>query len=147
MTDEAGMGDVASAFEQGGVPYVGFTNDTLSKLPLVRPGDEITCPRCGARHVLKNPTPKTEVPVAMFYQCGDQHYMGAVQNRNVIGVQPDVSSGESGRMESKPMCWSCWHAMEGTRVPTRLKDAKREPCWRCGEFTDSGIFYLVEKPG
>jgi hypothetical protein len=140
------MADVSRALDEGGdVPYVGFTNDTLAKLPEVKPGDAIECPHCGERHPLENPAPDTAEPLIMFYHCQGKPYVGAVQNRNVIGVQPDVSSGESGRMESKPMCWACWHAKEGTRVPTRLKDPECEPCWRCGELTNSGIFYLVEK--
>jgi len=70
-------------------PYIGFGNDSLSKLPTVKPGDEITCPECGARHKLE--TPDGGSTLVMFYKCGDGLYLGAVDGRCTVGVKSDVS--------------------------------------------------------
>jgi hypothetical protein len=132
-------------------PYIGFTGSTIRRQPIVVPGDTFACPQCPDTHVYEWPTKGGS---ALFYRCRGRPYLGALEvtnevgteYRSVVGLRPDVSSGGTGRMESKATCWACWRAIEGDREPTRLTNvSESEPCWRCGEFTDSGIFYLVEK--
>lgn len=144
--DHKSVADVARRMAEAEVPYVGFLNETLARLPRVNLGDPIRCPQCASEHVLEDPSVAATGQVMLFYHCRGQLYVGAVEGRNIIGVKPDVASGEGGRMESKPMCWSCWHALEDPRVPTRLRNPSAQTCWRCGTETESGIYYLVEKP-
>jgi hypothetical protein len=40
-----------------------------------------------------------------------------------------------------PLCDRCWTTQFGERVPHRLVEPLAERCCRCGEFTESGIYY------
>ena len=71
------------------IPYIGFGNDTLSKLPVVKKGDEIHCPRCNERHLLWGADDGSEL--IMFYDCGGKTYLGAVNGRLVVHQKPDAS--------------------------------------------------------
>jgi hypothetical protein len=152
MTDKPRMAEVSRGLDGlKDIPYVGFTNETLAILPAVVAGEPFLCPRCGETHHYR--ASDGGGGPALFYRCQGTTYLGAVQYktaigyeyRSIIGVQPDVSSGDNARMESKPMCQDCWEEIEGDREPRRLRNPGPAPCWRCGNETQSGIFYLVEK--
>jgi hypothetical protein len=64
-------------------PYVGFSNQTLDRLPAVKPGDEITCGVCGKRHALEAAADGSTL--LLFYKCGETLYLGAVRGRSVVG--------------------------------------------------------------
>jgi hypothetical protein len=76
-----------------GVPYIGFGNETLEKLPCVKAGDEIPCSQCGRTHILQAGTGADGQPSEglLFYKCGDTSYLGAVKGRVVTWRKPDVS--------------------------------------------------------
>jgi len=77
------------------VPYVGFANETLERLKDVRKGDVIICPRCGKQHVLKAGRNEKgeESDLILFYKCGEQIYLGAINGKLVAGVKPDAKGG------------------------------------------------------
>jgi len=74
--------------------YIGFSNETLGKRPRVKKGDTFRCPRCGEEHVLVAGTDSRtgeEVDIVLFYRCGDDWYLGALNGHLVVDVPPDVS--------------------------------------------------------
>lgn len=71
------------------VPYIGFSNDTLSKQPRVQPGDLISCPQCKGQHPLESGD-KGET-IMLLYRCGGKTYLGAIDGRLTIGVKADCS--------------------------------------------------------
>lgn len=73
----------------GDVPYVGFSGDTLARQPRVHKGDIVECPRCGGEHILYACDDGSET--LLFYNCGDNTYLGAVAGRLVIGIPADIS--------------------------------------------------------
>ena len=76
------------------IPYIGFSNATLEKLPLVGAGEEIDCPHCQGKHRLragKSETAAHAHDMLLFFTCGQDNYLGAVANRLVIGVKADIS--------------------------------------------------------
>lgn len=77
------------------IPYIGFGNETLEKLKDVEEGDMITCPRCGKQHVLKAGTDEkgNKTDVILFYECGNEVYLGAINGKLVAGIKPDVKGG------------------------------------------------------
>lgn len=42
------------------------------------------------------------------------------------------------------LCDRCWGALEGERIPSRVREADRETCCRCGGVTFSGIYYRAD---
>lgn len=95
---ENGYGSVASCVECGeflseavkeeeevakGIPMVMFSNDELSKLPIVKAGDKIACSNCGGSHVLVGGRDEKGNPseLLLSYVCGDKVFLGAVANR------------------------------------------------------------------
>lgn len=138
------------------VPYIGFSNRTLDKLPVAVAGQVIDCPTCKAQHELTPAAtqsttlkvPPGGLPTAagpsetMFYKCGTETRLGAVGGRLVIGVKPDVSS--SRKTHHHASCEFCWRKREGAgRDPIRLKDAPSELCCFCGQTTRVGIYILA----
>jgi PHP family Zn ribbon phosphoesterase len=69
-----------------GVPYIGFDNATLSRLPLVKPGYRFSCKKCGERHSLEG----AEESTILSYRCGGKMYVGALKGRLLVNVSPDV---------------------------------------------------------
>lgn len=65
-------------------PYIGFSNETLERLPRVSAGDVVRMP-CGHDHELTGGEP------ALFYRCGDKSFLGAVGGRLTAGTRADVS--------------------------------------------------------
>ena len=74
-------------------PYIGFGNDTLAKLPIVEDGDEILCPECKGKHKLEaGKDDKGEKNnTILFYTCGKNLKLGAVNQRLVVGIKVDAS--------------------------------------------------------
>lgn len=73
-------------------PYIGFGNDTLSKLPKVKKGDLVECPHCNEKHPLKcGTTDGVENDTMMFFKCGKENYLGAVDGRLVTKTKSDCS--------------------------------------------------------
>lgn len=70
-------------------PYIGFGNDTLRKQPRVNKGDVITCPHCKGTHPLE--PDDNGGTLLMFYRCGTDSFLGAVDGRLTVGVKADVS--------------------------------------------------------
>jgi hypothetical protein len=88
-------------------PFVGFSNDRLATLPKIKSGDAITCPACGAQHVVRgglDPSTNTESDLLLFYNCGDKSCLAAVGGRDVTGAKPSVSGklGAAEVAEAKP---------------------------------------------
>jgi hypothetical protein len=74
-------------------PYIGFSNDTLQKLPKVNKGDKVFCIKCGGEHPLECGTDSKghESSIIMFYKCGDTAYLGAVDGCCTVLKKADVS--------------------------------------------------------
>lgn len=73
-------------------PYIGFSNDALSKLPKVSKGQLIKCDKCKKCHRLECGTSDgKESDTIMFYKCGEDSYLGAVAGRLVAGLKADVN--------------------------------------------------------
>jgi hypothetical protein len=68
-------------------PFIGFSNDTLSKLPIVRKGQTITMP-CGHNHVLEADDKGGEL--LLFYKCGDKLYLAAIDHRLITYTKSDI---------------------------------------------------------
>lgn len=68
-------------------PYIGFSNETLKRLPLVSVGEEISCDKCGGKHVLRGDD--NGGTLLMFYSCGGKSYLGAVDGRLTAGQKTD----------------------------------------------------------
>ena len=73
-----------------GVPYIGFSNETLEKLPPAKEGDEIKCKRCGEPHILQAAKGGPGTPM-LFYSCGGQSYLAGIAGKLVAFQEPDVS--------------------------------------------------------
>lgn len=68
-------------------PYVCFGNETLDKLPEVREGDIVKCDKCGEGHKLECGTSDgKKSDVLMFYKCGENTYLGAIDGKCVVNV-------------------------------------------------------------
>jgi len=73
-------------------PYIGFSNETLSKLPPVKKGDMVFCSNCGNQHPLECGTVNgKEDTTLMFYNCGEESFLGAVAGKCVVLKKADVS--------------------------------------------------------
>lgn len=73
-------------------PYIGFSNETLSRQARVAEGDPIACKRCGGTHNLVRAAQSDGTPsMLMFYRCGRSSFIGALDGRLVAGLMPDVS--------------------------------------------------------
>lgn len=71
-----------------GIPYVGFSNETLNKLPMVKPGDTFgDCPHCGDDHVVEG----KEGDTLYFYTCRGELCLAALAGRLVAFQKPDVT--------------------------------------------------------
>ena len=79
------------------IPYIGFDNPTLDKLPLARAGDTFVCSKCGETHELK--LPDKDSHIILFYHCSGKIYLGAVQGRLVVDTKPDIR-GKAGKQWS-----------------------------------------------
>ena len=66
-------------------PFVGFSNSTLDKMPSVKAGDMVECQKCGGDHVLEGSG------VLLFYRCGGNAYLGAVNGKLTTHIEADVS--------------------------------------------------------
>lgn len=75
------------------IPYVGYGNETLAKMPAVKDGEPIICPRCQGTHNLEAAKDKdgNKTDVLMFYRCGEGDFLGAVAGKLVAGLKADVS--------------------------------------------------------
>ena len=72
----------------GGVPFIGFSNDTLEKLPPAKEGDTIRCKHCGEPHILQAAKGGSGT---LFYTCGGEAYLGGIRGKLVAFQEPDVS--------------------------------------------------------
>lgn len=76
------------------VPFIGFGNETLDKLPPVSVGDKIECVKCGGEHELL-PTddwkPGDGEPILLYYKCGDKAFIAALAGKLIVNVRVDVS--------------------------------------------------------
>jgi hypothetical protein len=73
---------------KGEIPYIGFSGETLEKLPDVKDGDTFPCPKCGENHVLQA---TKEDPRTLFFRCRGQLYLGGASGKLVAFMKPDVS--------------------------------------------------------
>lgn len=90
------------------MPYIGFSNDTLAKLPTIAMGETVRCHKCEKRHPLQEARPQGVTPVAIpgrnatapppptvlgFFHCPTMHkdYLGSINGHNVTGIQSDIS--------------------------------------------------------
>lgn len=67
------------------IPYVGFGNETLEQLPMIRAGDMIDCPGCGKSHEAHGSGQ------LLFYQCGARSFIAGIGGRNVVGIKSDIA--------------------------------------------------------
>lgn len=73
-------------------PYIGFSNNTLSRLPQAKEGDMIQCPHCGKSHPLECATKNgKKTDILMFFKCNGKDYVGAITGQIIIGQSPDCS--------------------------------------------------------
>lgn len=71
------------------IPFVGYGNDSLEKLPPAKAGNKILCPKCKQEHVLEAADDGSEL--LLFYKCKGKVYLGAVGGRCVVLAKPDAS--------------------------------------------------------
>jgi len=82
-------------------PFVVFGNVELAKLPVLREGDVICCPRCKKMHkieagvrlsrdgtVVQERLPREKSLTLLFYSCGKKIYLAAVGGKNVTRCFP-----------------------------------------------------------
>jgi hypothetical protein len=72
------------------IPYIGYSNETLNRQPIVYAGDTIRCVHCGQDHEL-GPSDSGDVNLLLWYHCGKKAYVGAVASRSVVGIKPDFT--------------------------------------------------------
>lgn len=66
---------------------IAFGNEELEGLPEVSLGDAITCPQCHEEHILHGAKDNgVETDELMFYRCGMDVRLGAVNRKLVIGA-------------------------------------------------------------
>lgn len=67
-------------------PTIGFSNETLERLPHVRSGDTVDCPVCRRRHTLKPSRDQDgrASETLLVFVCGDEPYLGALNGRLVV---------------------------------------------------------------
>lgn len=65
---------------------ISFGNEELANAPSASVGQEIDCPHCGGKHTLFGSDDEVgeETPILLFYQCGDIHYLAAVNGKAVV---------------------------------------------------------------
>ena len=75
------------------IPYIGFGNGTLNKCAKVEGGHKIECPHCGELHELRcgTDTETGEKSMVMFYKCGQNTYLGALNGKLVAFKKADCS--------------------------------------------------------
>lgn len=75
-------------------PYIGFSGETLDKLPPVLVGDKIECVKCGGEHELLPPDnwkEGDEQPILLFYRCSGKSYIAAIAGKLIVNVKSDIS--------------------------------------------------------
>lgn len=78
------------------IPFIGYTLDTLARLPHLHPGDLIDCPACDERHLVDGERR------LLWYRCGGEQYLAGVDGRCVIGVRALVRRrGPACRLSSR----------------------------------------------
>ncbi len=80
------------------VPYVGFENATLEKLPPLIAGDDLDCPHCGGTHAAEaggDPDTGGTSEMLLFYHCGQTMYLAGVAGKNVTDARADISGEAS----------------------------------------------------
>ena len=77
------------------IPYIGFGNDQLEKMPIAEEGMLIECKKCGKDHPLKcgKDEKGDKSNLLMFYNCMDKIYLGALAGKFVFDVKPACSGG------------------------------------------------------
>ena len=70
-----------------GVPYVGYSNETLARLPPLKAGDLVTCPRCAEGHPVYDSAPAG----LLWIKCGRSQLLAGVHGRRTLGTKVDVS--------------------------------------------------------
>lgn len=73
------------------VPFVAFSNEELESQPKVESGETICCPRCGEQHRLLDGDPPG---LLLFYHCGEDLCLGAVDGRLVVGKRGSSDQGD-----------------------------------------------------
>lgn len=75
------------------IAFVGFEEDTILSLVEVSKGDPIVCPRCEGIHYLccGKDSNGDECCLLMYYKCGGGLYLGAINERLIVGIKPDSS--------------------------------------------------------
>jgi len=66
-------------------PYIGFTNETLDKLPKL--GPTAACPNCGKECEIKESKP----PMLQFISCCGKNYLVGIRGTDISVKKPDVS--------------------------------------------------------
>jgi hypothetical protein len=68
------------------IPFVAFGNDELDRLPVLKIGDLIKCPKCNKKHKVsgcKNEFGQHS-DLLMGYKCGEEVYLAGVSGKNVM---------------------------------------------------------------
>ena len=71
------------------IPYIGFSDDSLSQMPKVKKGNKIICMKCNNIHTLEGGADGSEL--LLFYKCDNNLFLGAIVGKLVDGIKPDVS--------------------------------------------------------
>ncbi len=81
-----------------GTQYIGYGLDKFDNALDAADGDEILCPKCGGGHLLEavyatgeDGEKKTDGFHLLFYQCGENDYLGGVNGKLTMGIKPQVS--------------------------------------------------------
>ncbi len=72
--------------DEEGVPYFGYSNETLRSLPRCDKGGSFHCEKCKERHYLEG----QDSEGMLFYKCQDTLRLGGVGGRFVAFTPPDV---------------------------------------------------------
>jgi hypothetical protein len=72
-----------------GIPYIGFSNETLKDAEKIQEGDSAPCPKCGELVLVRNSDPPT---LQFIEHCGSSWLAGV--DGKYVGNKPSDCSGK-----------------------------------------------------
>lgn len=71
-------------------PYIGYSNEMLTKGAPIKEGDFIRCPRCMQQHLVRDSWPAGSI---QWYRCDERTYLCGIAGHSVMGTDPDATGG------------------------------------------------------
>ena len=79
------------------IPFIAIGNDELDQKTVLHAGDYIHCDKCGKAHQLeaaKDAKTGMLTEILLFYKCGKNAYLAAVENHPLPEIRPMWVVGE-----------------------------------------------------